>query len=153
MFKRQAWRRRETQKEKREIVLELKQKGEKSKEGAKEKVQQAQGRREGERPSEKLRTRTRVRERGERNVLTLCFLSELPKLIISSGLAEPCQEQEPTARPGPPCSQRHPHPSPKPPPPHRPALGPNRRRCLPACLGRAGPGTLPQGFCLFRSFD
>lgn len=25
--------------------------------------------------------------------------------------------------------------------------------CLPACSGRAGPGTLPQGFCLFRIFD
>lgn len=96
--------------------------------------------REGERHPKKLRTRTR--ERGERNVLTRRFLSELPKLIISSGLAEPCQEQEPTAkppaRPGPPCSHCYPHPSPPPltpqPPARSPALGPNRRRCLPACL-------------------
>ena len=115
--------------------------------------------REGERHPKKLRTRTR--ERGERNVLTRRFLSELPKLIISSGLAEPCQEQEPTAkppaRPGPPCSHRYPHPSPPPPtpqPPARsPALGPNRRRCLPACL--FGPGRtwhIATGLLLVQEF-
>lgn len=50
-----------------------------------------------------------MRARGERNVLTLCFLSELPKLIISSGLTELCQEQEPRAKPQ--LSQALPAPS------------------------------------------
>lgn len=42
------------------------------------------------------------------------FLSELPKLIISSGLVTPCQEQEPAAKPRPgwalPATS-YPHPS------------------------------------------
>lgn len=67
-------------------------------------MQESKGQRgrEGERHPEKLRTRTRKRERGGGwNVLTRRFLSELPKLIISSGLAKLCQEQEPSAKPRP----------------------------------------------------
>lgn len=85
------------------------------------------------------------------NVLTRRFLSELPKLIISSSLAKACQEQEPTAKSR--SAQALPAttvlpPSltpqlPRPPPSQSPArsstLGPNGRRSLPACPGRAGP--------------
>lgn len=73
--------------------------------GTREKVQPEQKcigakEREGERHQEKQRTRTVGVGLG-RNVLMQRFLSELPKLIISSGLAEPCQEQEPAAKPRP----------------------------------------------------
>lgn len=77
-------------------------------------------------------------------MLTLHFLSELPKLIIS-GLAEPCQEQEPTAKPRPGqalpahsvTSAPHPYLTPLQLPVCSAALGPNRRRCLSVL---AGPG-------------
>lgn len=60
---------------------------------------------EGERGWETSRETENKNQKGGwgrgRNVLMLRFFSELPKLIISRGLAELCQEQEPTAKPWP----------------------------------------------------
>lgn len=58
-------------------------------------MQWSKGQRERERAGERHPEQEAGRERGEGgNVLTLRFLSELSKLIISSGLAQQCQEQE-----------------------------------------------------------
>lgn len=59
-------------------------------------MQWSKGQRERERVGERHPEQEPGREGGRRggNVLTRRFLSELPKLIISSGLGQQCQEQE-----------------------------------------------------------
>lgn len=129
----------DTEKEKERVPIQTSVKktkrGKKEREGAREKVQQEQEckrakdrEREGARDIQRNWEQEPERERGERNVLTRRFLSELPKLIISSGLAEPCQEQEPTAKPRPgqalPAPTVTPHPSALPTPPQPPSSQP-----------------------------
>ena len=106
------------------------------------------GEREGKakRHSGKLRARERERERG-RNVLTRRFLSELPKLIISSGLAKLGQKQESTAKPQ--SGQALPTHGVTTPPPRTPL--PNRRRCL-SWPGQAWHRAFACSVVLIKSF-
>lgn len=147
---------------------EQERKSNKSKNAREQRTERERGR-ETSRETENKNQKERGGWRGW-NVLTRRFLSELPKLIISSGLAKPCQEQEPTAKPQPgqalPATTITPIPhasTPPTPPPNTHTLNtqPAARlwgliggaACLSACSGQAKSGTLPQGFCLFRSFD